>query len=1137
MKHIVSRSQFLRFIALFWLVALGAARVAVAQADVWALGFDGLQPPTQEYMQRATQHAPPRPEFFLGPRWSGVQGSPKVVTWSLVPDGVVIPSVIGENAGVSSLFARMDALFATQGGRATWVQRVQESFDRWEQLTGIDFQRIQSVGVDWDDGASWGSFGSATRGDIRLAMKRLDGPGGVTVVAAFPGNGDILLDRFDTWETAANLHRVLRNSLMWAQGIACGVDLVCPADGTKLMEPIIPFGIDGPQQDDIRAMQRHYGDPNELDDVAANATPLGAIAIGNSVSVGAVPPPLTGPALADIALTSIDADGEVDLYSFSVAGPAVASMTVTPVGSVYDNGPNNGGTCSSFGPFDALAVADLNVELLAADGTSVIATGSSSAAGVAEVLSLVPLNGAGTYYVRVLEGNSPASPQSYSLQVSITACTVDSDGDGVADCNDGCPLDPLKLAPGVCGCGTSDVDSDGDGTADCQDGCSSDPLKVSPGACGCGTPETDSDGDGTPNCIDGCPVDPLKVTPGICGCGVSDVDSDGDTVADCLDGCPADPLKVAPGVCGCGTPDTDSDGDGTPNCNDQCPNDPFKVLPGTCGCGVADTDSDGDGTPNCHDGCPSDPLKVAPGVCGCGTPDVDSDGDGTLNCHDGCPNDPLKIAPGVCGCGVADTDSDGDGTPDCNDQCPLDPLKIALGQCGCGVLETDSDGDGTADCVDGCALDPLKTAPGFCGCGNPEIDSDGDGVPDCADGCPADPLKIATGQCGCGVPDTDSDGDGVADCIDGCPADPFKASPGICGCGVPDNDSDGDGTVNCLDGCPNDPLKVAPGVCGCGVADVDTDGDGTLDCNDGCPTDPSKTAPGVCGCNVADVDSDGDGTLNCLDGCPNDPLKTAPGVCGCGVIDLDADFDGTMDCIDNCVGLANPSQADADNDGRGDACDNCPLHVNPDQADCDGDLAGDVCEIATGAEIDCDINGIPDSCEPDCNLNGRVDACDILLGTSLDINGDQIPDDCQALCPAIQSYCTGKVNSLGCTPVIGWSGAPSAAQTSGFMVTCSNTIADRSGQLFYGYAASSAPFQGGYLCVKPPFRRTYVQLSTGSNVGCAGTYSFDFNVWMASGIDPLLVPGVNVFARWWMRDPQASFTTGFSNAVTFTICP
>ncbi len=265
------------------------------------------------------------------------------------------------------------------------------------------------------------------------------------------------------------------------------------------------------------------------------------------------------------------------------------------------------------------------------------------------------------------------------------------------------------------------TDTDGDGTPDCTDGCPNDPLKIAPGICGCGVADTDTDGDGTADCFDGCPLDPNKIAPGICGCGVSDVDTDGDGTADCIDGCPADPLKIAPGICGCGVSDVDSDGDGTADCIDGCPADPLKVAPGICGCGVSDVDTDGDGAADCIDGCPTDPLKVAPGVCGCGVSDVDSDGDGSADCIDGCPADPLKTAPGQCGCGVVDVDSDGDSVADCIDNC--DTVANAT--------QADLDMDGVGDACDNCAQ---ISNPGQGDCNGDTI---GDaceifyGVPDC----------------------------------------------------------------------------------------------------------------------------------------------------------------------------------------------------------------------------------------------------------------------------------------------------------------------------------------------------------------------------------------------------------------------
>jgi hypothetical protein len=54
--------------------------------------------------------------------------------------------------------------------------------------------------------------------------------------------------------------------------------------------------------------------------------------------------------------------------------------------------------------------------------------------------------------------------------------TADGDGDGTRDCEDGCPDDDPKTAPGVCGCEEADDDSDGDGIIDCEDRCLANPA-------------------------------------------------------------------------------------------------------------------------------------------------------------------------------------------------------------------------------------------------------------------------------------------------------------------------------------------------------------------------------------------------------------------------------------------------------------------------------------------------------------------------------------------------------------------------------------------------------------------------------------------------------------------------------------
>ena len=45
---------------------------------------------------------------------------------------------------------------------------------------------------------------------------------------------------------------------------------------------------------------------------------------------------------------------------------------------------------------------------------------------------------------------------------------IDRDGDGTPDCDDGCPDQPTKIAPGLCGCELPDDDASEPGVASCQ---------------------------------------------------------------------------------------------------------------------------------------------------------------------------------------------------------------------------------------------------------------------------------------------------------------------------------------------------------------------------------------------------------------------------------------------------------------------------------------------------------------------------------------------------------------------------------------------------------------------------------------------------------------------------------------------
>ena len=149
--------------------------------------------------------------------------------------------------------------------------------------------------------------------------------------------------------------------------------------------------------------------------------------------------------------------------------------------------------------------------------------------------------------------NLVADPPSDSAQHIYVRVLADSDCDGRPDATD------LDIDPNGCP-GDSLADSDGDGTPDISDGCPSDPAKQTPGVCGCGSPETDSNADGIVDCgkAGGGGV-PTPTPP------PQSPDGDGDGLPDAEDPCPNDPNNPESG----GVFLCDEDGNGTPDYYDE----------------------------------------------------------------------------------------------------------------------------------------------------------------------------------------------------------------------------------------------------------------------------------------------------------------------------------------------------------------------------------------------------------------------------------------------------------------------------------------------------------------------------------------------------------------------------------------
>ncbi len=347
---------------------------------------------------------------YLGDRWTSSatsgsvsgQGDPIVLTWSVVPDGTELPTGIGEPEANSNLKAFLNGIY---GSEATWLAIVQDVFDQWSSLSGIDY-----VYEPNDDGVPLPSNSGivGTRGDVRLGGHFLDGNSGTLAYNYFPDWGDMVLDTGDSfYSNTSNSSQGLRNVLFHEFGHGFGLNHNCPIDQTKLMEPFISFAYTGPQADDILGINRAYGDQGEPNDQVASAASLGALGASQSYTN-----------------LSIDDNADQDYYSFTVTGGTLLDVTVTPTGSTYLNGPQNAnGSCSAGTSFDSLDVQDLSIEIFAADGTTSLGSSDSGGLGAAESLSDVALASSGTYYLRV-QGATADAAQLYDLSLTTSSALV-----------------------------------------------------------------------------------------------------------------------------------------------------------------------------------------------------------------------------------------------------------------------------------------------------------------------------------------------------------------------------------------------------------------------------------------------------------------------------------------------------------------------------------------------------------------------------------------------------------------------------------------------------------------------------------------------------------------------------------------
>jgi len=359
-------------------------------------------------------------QFLSGGKWSrtatdgfvnGTQGLPVTLTWSVVPDGTNSPGLNVPGTEPSDLRSWLSSIY---GGSALgvaseqpWFPILKAAFDEMAETCGVIF-----VYESNDDGQSLASAPIGTlgvRGDIRLAARSIDGDSGTLAFAFAPDRGDLILDSSDSiFKTTSSASLRLHNTVTHELGHTLGLDHVCPLNQTKLMEPILTLFFRGPQFDDFQSLQRLYGDVFEHhssdrnNDTLARATPLTLIPDGE----------------LDLPRLSIDDEGDVDYFRFSLLEGQKLSATLTPGEGRYLEGGAIGDSCAGGRPFDSEAIHDLRLALFNADGSSLLAFSFSGGLGAEEQIAEFGVIEDGDYVIRVNGGNVNAT-QLYRMRLEL----------------------------------------------------------------------------------------------------------------------------------------------------------------------------------------------------------------------------------------------------------------------------------------------------------------------------------------------------------------------------------------------------------------------------------------------------------------------------------------------------------------------------------------------------------------------------------------------------------------------------------------------------------------------------------------------------------------------------------------------
>ena len=390
----------------------------------WKPGTPAAEVATYEKAHPASSVNSPFAPFRIGARLTNTatngsglkRGDAITVTYSFVPDGTTIPDPKnGENATQpSDLKAYLNGIY---GSQAVWQNIFAQIGASLSAKTGLTYvYEPNDDGVPLSGNAS-GQKG--VRGDVRISGGNFDGTpeggsGGVLAVNYFPDFSDMIIDTSEGFfkDTSDN-SLGLRNTVTHEFGHGLGLAHSCPVNETKLMEPLVSRRFDGPQLDDVLALQRSYGDP--LEKQGANDT------IGTATNLGTLNDGIKTQDTVSIDGSTTDNTNDLDYYLFNTAVQKSVSVRLTPTGAPFLTGSQNGdGSCELGTTYDPRSTNNLGFQLLAAgaDGTfTTLKTVNDTSKGEAEVLDSYTLPGTGPFYVRVFGADD--AQQAYALSLTI----------------------------------------------------------------------------------------------------------------------------------------------------------------------------------------------------------------------------------------------------------------------------------------------------------------------------------------------------------------------------------------------------------------------------------------------------------------------------------------------------------------------------------------------------------------------------------------------------------------------------------------------------------------------------------------------------------------------------------------------